>query len=166
MRKFSKYRNLFILAVTSVFLFACESAPKLVAPPKPVAKHKEVKAAPSPVVAAVEPAPAAPAIPTISAEVAALKLGITLFDNGDFNGAIRKLAGSTEIWNGRDIKTQVNALKIMAFSYCVTSKVRLCRQTFERALVLDPEFMLTPSEIGHPVWGPVFAKAKKTKISK
>jgi hypothetical protein len=159
----SKYRNLFMVAAISVFLFACESAPKLAATPKTVVKHREVKAASTPVVAPAETAPTAPTIPAISAEAAALKLGITLYDNGDYNGAIRKLAGSAEIWNGRDKITQVNALKTMAFSYCVTSRIGLCRQKFEQALKLDLDFMLTPSEIGHPIWGPVFAKAKKQR---
>jgi hypothetical protein len=51
----------------------------------------------------------------------------------------------------------------LAFSYCVTSKAQLCRQQFERALKIDPSFELLPSEIGHPIWGPVFLKAKKVK---
>jgi hypothetical protein len=49
----------------------------------------------------------------------------------------------------------------MAFSYCVTSRPAPCRQAFDRALRLDPSFDLAPGEHGHPLWGPVFTKAKQ-----
>jgi hypothetical protein len=55
----------------------------------------------------------------------------------------------------------VTALKYTAFSYCVTSRPAQCRQAFDRALRLDPSFDLAPGEHGHPLWGPVFTKAKQ-----
>jgi hypothetical protein len=57
----------------------------------------------------------------------------------------------------------VTALKYTAFSYCVTSRPAQCRQAFDKALKLDPAFELAPGEYGHPLWGPVFAKAKKER---
>jgi hypothetical protein len=45
----------------------------------------------------------------------------------------------------------------------VTSRQTLCRQQFDKALKLDPSFDLEPGEHGHPLWGPVFTKAKKGK---
>jgi hypothetical protein len=57
----------------------------------------------------------------------------------------------------------VTALKYTAFSYCVTSRPAQCRQAFDKALRLDPSFQLAPGEYGHPLWGPVFAKAKKER---
>jgi len=66
------------------------------------------------------------------------------------------------IWSG-DKVIQVEAYKYLAFSYCVTSRQALCKQQFEKALKLDPTFELGRGEKGHPLWGPVFEKAKNTK---
>ncbi|MBI3230981.1 MAG: TssQ family T6SS-associated lipoprotein, partial [Burkholderiales bacterium] len=63
----------------------------------------------------------------------------------------------------KDKAVQIDAAKFMAFSYCVTNRNALCRQQFERALKLDPSFDLAAGEKGHPLWGPVFLKAKKGK---
>lgn len=92
----------------------------------------------------------------------ALSEGIGLYDRGDFNGAIKQLAGARDIWTS-DKATQTKALKYMAFSYCVTSRKVLCRKQFEKALKLDPAFDLAPGEKGHPLWTPVFERAKKSK---
>jgi hypothetical protein len=89
---------------------------------------------------------------------AALREGIRLYNDGDFNGAIRKLS-AREIGSG-PVSTRLTALKYTAFSYCVTSRPAQCENTFEKALRIDPSFDLSPGEHGHPLWGPVFAKAK------
>ncbi|GAB3421828.1 TssQ family T6SS-associated lipoprotein [Massilia agilis] len=91
-------------------------------------------------------------------EPAALREGIHLYNEGDFNGAIKRLS-SREIANG-SVNARVTALKYTAFSYCVTSRPTQCQRAFERAIRLDPKFDLEPGEHGHPLWGPVFAKAK------
>jgi hypothetical protein len=43
----------------------------------------------------------------------------------------------------------------------VTSRPGPCRETFDKALRLDPSFDLAPGEHGHPLWGPVFTKARQ-----
>ena len=91
-------------------------------------------------------------------ERAALREGIRRYNDGDFNGAIKQLS-SSDIAKG-SLRTRVTALKYTAFSYCVTSRPAPCRQSFEKALRLDPAFELTPGERGHPLWGPVFVEAK------
>lgn len=91
-----------------------------------------------------------------------LNEGIEFYNNGDYDGAIKQLAGAREIWNG-DKATQLTALKYMAFSYCVTGRRTLCKRQFDKALKLDPAFDLAQGEKGHPLWGPVFDKAKKHK---
>ena len=91
----------------------------------------------------------------------ALREGIRLYNEGDFNGAIRRLS-SGEIANG-PVSTHVTALKYTAFSYCVTSRPTQCRQAFDKALRLDPSFDLSPGEHGHPLWGPVFARARNDR---
>jgi len=95
-----------------------------------------------------------------NAAQAALDQGIKLYDDGNFNGAIKRLSHAREIWSA-DKTVQVSALKYMAFSYCVTSRPTLCRKQFQKALKLDPGFDLAPGEKGHPKWGPAFDLAKK-----
>jgi len=89
----------------------------------------------------------------------ALREGVALYDKGDYNGAIRRLNGSE--MNGADQRERLSALKYTAFSYCLTGRQALCRQTFDRAFKLDASFDLGPGEHGHPQWGPVFAQAKQ-----
>jgi hypothetical protein len=91
-------------------------------------------------------------------EQAALRDGIRLYNEGEYNSAIKRLAAQ-DIANG-SVPTRVTALKYTAFSYCVTSRPSQCEHAFERAIKLDPSFELTPGERGHPLWGPVFARAK------
>lgn len=93
-------------------------------------------------------------------EQAALREGIRLYNEGDFNGAIRRLS-SNDIRSNAPLRTRLTALKYTAFSYCVTSRPKQCEQAFERALKLDPEFTLEPGEQGHPLWGPAFERAKR-----
>lgn len=89
----------------------------------------------------------------------ALRDGIRLYHDGQFDAAIKRLS-SKDIANGATA-TRVSALKYTAFSYCVTSRTEQCRQSFERALKLNPKFDLAPGEQGHPQWGPVFTRAKR-----
>ena len=90
----------------------------------------------------------------------ALREGIRLYNEGDFNGAIKRL-NSSDIRSGAPLRTRTTALKYTAFSYCVTSRPRQCQQAFEKALKIDPDFSLEPGEQGHPLWGPAFERAKK-----
>jgi hypothetical protein len=92
----------------------------------------------------------------------ALNAGIALYDQGEYAAAVKKLTTSGEIWKA-DKKMQQEALKYMAFSYCVTSQPVACRHQFDKALRLDPAFDLDPGEKGHPLWGPVFERAKKQR---
>ncbi len=89
----------------------------------------------------------------------ALSEGIALYNDGDFNGAIRKL----NTVKGAEKPVQLSAYKYSAFSYCVTGRKVACRHQFEKALKLDPNFDLEPGEKGHPLWGPVFARVKAKK---
>jgi hypothetical protein len=88
--------------------------------------------------------------------------GVALYDTGDFTGAIRRLMTGNDIWSG-PVPLQVQGLKYLAFSYCVTNRVSLCQQQFEKALKLDPTFDLPSAEKTHPIWGPAFARAKNPK---
>jgi hypothetical protein len=105
------------------------------------------------------PRPAPAAAPASKRDDLALREGIALYNDGDYNGAIRRL-GSSDM-NGAGPRERLSALKYTAFSYCVSGRQALCRQSFERAFKLDPNFDLAPGEHGHPLWGPVFAEAKQ-----
>lgn len=100
-----------------------------------------------------------PATPASKRDDVALREGIALYDKGDYEGAIRRLNGSD--MNGAGQRDRLTALKYTAFSYCVTGRQALCRQTFDRAFKLDPAFDLGPGEDGHPQWGPVFVQARQ-----
>ena len=93
---------------------------------------------------------------------AALNEGIDLYNKGAFTAAIKHLTDADVIWSG-DKAVQVEAYKYLAFSYCVTSRQTLCKQQLEKALTLDPGFELGRGEKGHPLWGPVFERAKKAR---
>ena len=125
------------------------------------------KPVPAPV-AKTAPAPApstmAPAILTAAPSTPASVLGegIALYDKGDYNGAIKRLALANVPTAPK--ATQLSAMKYTAFSYCLTSRQTLCRQQFEKALKLDPGFDLEAGEKGHPMWGKTWLKAKKAKV--
>ena len=165
MKKIQYQSKLAMIVLACLLSTACESPPKTAPIQKTTVKPKEVK--PTAITTALPtPAPAIEtprSVPVANADIQALKEGIAMYNNGDYNGAIKKLGNTPEIWSSHNKSLQVSALKYLAFSYCVTSKTQLCRQQFERAIKIDPSFDLLPSEIGHPIWGPVFLKAKKAK---
>lgn len=107
------------------------------------------------------PPPVVPSAPAVSNDQLALGEGIELYNQGAYNDAIKRLSAADVV--GGSKANQVIAHKYIAFSYCVTSRPVPCRQHFEKAFKLDPGFALAPGESGHPLWGPVFAKAKKAK---
>jgi len=85
---------------------------------------------------------------------------VALYTNGDYRGAIKRFTAIHDSLHAyRDL--ELLSLKYMAFSYCVTGHAPMCKQEFEKAFKLDPSFDLEPGEKGHPLWGPVFEKAKK-----
>ena len=134
--------------------------------PAPVAQPEPPKvAAPEPEPPPPAPAPPPPPPPVVTPSARALASGISLYDAGDFNGAIKSLLGAKEIWGDSTsadaLPNKVAANKYLAFSYCVTNRRTQCRKHFVDALKLDPEFTLEATEKSHPGWGPEFERAKK-----
>ena len=84
--------------------------------------------------------------------------GIRRYDNGDFDDAIAIL-DAPEV-RSAPAAMRLEALKYIAFSYCVTQHAADCRHAFDTALAIDPDFALGKGEGGHPMWGPVFEQAK------
>lgn len=87
-----------------------------------------------------------------------LEAGKTNFQNGEYGAAETDFLDSS-IWQDNK-STQVESLKYLAFIYCVTDRVTLCRHSFYKALQLDPTFELTSAESTHPLWGPEFIVAQ------
>jgi hypothetical protein len=117
------------------------------------------------------PAPPPPESPEKIAEKAARAAAqadldgiIALYNNGDYNGEIKRFASINDALKPyKDL--ELLGIKYTAFSYCLTRRITACRQQFENAFKLDPSFDLLPGEKGHPLWGPVFARVKKKEGS-
>jgi len=109
---------------------------------------------------AVAPSTAAPARgPAPPAAEALLAEALRSYEDGRYPAAQRQLRDALE--EGlRSKADRVTAHKHLAFIYCATRQEVLCRDAFRRALEIDPRFQLTPSEAGHPLWGPVFKSVK------
>lgn len=90
----------------------------------------------------------------------ALAEGVDLYNQGQFQAAIRKLQDTPDIWTNTPA-IQVEGFKYLAFSQCVIRQTSQCRQSFERLLNLAPSFELSRAEAGHPLWGPVFRAAQQ-----
>jgi len=127
-------------------------APAPVPPPAPART-----VAPPPV---VQPAPAPAPQPPTPAELRLKEAG-DLYDAGNYNGTIRKLAGARDVFSAdTPAAIRIEAHKKLAFSYCVTGRRALCRSQFDQLLKIDPDYTLSAAERGHPQWGPVFTQAK------
>jgi hypothetical protein len=102
--------------------------------------------------------------PRVTAEQL-LQEGTALYDKGDYRGAVRKLTSAKDSADeGSAVKK--SSLRLLAFSYCVSSQRALCKQQFTSLLAIDPSFELTRGEAGHPLWGPVFREAKAASTPK
>ena len=110
---------------------------------------------------------AATTSPSASASAAAsahsqMVSGIDAYNAGEYGSAIKRLNAASD--PGRsDRATQLEAIKYLAFSYCVSGQTTQCRLQFERALRIDPAFDLAAGEKGHPLWGPVFERARQNR---
>ena len=83
-----------------------------------------------------------------------VEAGKNSFQSGEY-GAAESLFLDASIWQDSK-ELQVESLKYLAFIYCITERVTLCRHSFYKALQLNPSFELTPAESTHPLWGPEF----------
>jgi tetratricopeptide (TPR) repeat protein len=85
--------------------------------------------------------------------------GLVKYTAGDFDAAIRLLEAAQK--EGLAEKAdKVRAMKHVAFSLCLKGEYSKCRAQFIKIYDVDPEFDLTPAEVGHPSWTKTFASAK------
>ncbi len=93
-----------------------------------------------------------------------LASGVASYEDGAYKQATRQLQNALAL--GLDSAAeQATAHKYLAFMYCVGKRQSQCRDEFGKALAADSSFDLTPAEIGHPIWGPVFRKLKAAQKS-
>jgi tetratricopeptide (TPR) repeat protein len=100
----------------------------------------------------------APAAKVLSAGEKLIADGITAYDAADYPKAIKSLQDALKEPLSSD--DQLKSRKFTAFSYCLTNRMTLCRQEFDKILAAKPDFDLAPAEAGHPSWGPSFRAAK------
>lgn len=92
-----------------------------------------------------------------------LNNAISSFEDGNYTSSMTVLqrlvanAAATK-------KEKLKAYKYLAFIHCISAREKMCRESFEKAFALDPNFSLTQAEAGHPVWGPVFSSVKYKSV--
>ena len=90
-----------------------------------------------------------------------LQTGLKQYDQGQYKRAASTLQQAID--SGLAPSSQVIAHKHLAFIYCISNRISLCRSEFGKAFGLDPRFDLAPAEVGHPQWGPVFRSVKASQ---
>jgi Tfp pilus assembly protein PilF len=108
------------------------------------------------------PAPVAEPTPAQRGDVrsaeALLDLGLKQYDDGLYKRAASTLQQALE--QNLSPANRVVAHKHLAFIYCTSNRLTLCRSEFAKAIEVDPRFDLAPAEAGHPQWGPVFRSVR------
>lgn len=89
-----------------------------------------------------------------------LLAGIAHYEDGNYGPALRDLHRALDL-GLKFTSDAVQAHKHLAFIHCVSGRPVSCRRAFDAALKLAPGFELSKAEAGHPMWGPVFAEAKR-----
>jgi Tfp pilus assembly protein PilF len=85
--------------------------------------------------------------------------GLRQYQEGQYEDAQKSLMAALD--HGLLSHTeQSTARKNLAFMYCVTNRTQQCEDEFRKAMEIDPSFDLTPAEIGHPIWGPVYKSVR------
>src|ERR1035438_5879690 len=90
--------------------------------------------------------------------------GIRSYEDGNYSDAMKIFQDVVDNQDStREIK--VESYKYLAFIHCISDREKMCRESFKKALEINPDFNLTPAEAGHPVWGSVF-NTMKSKSAK
>lgn len=95
----------------------------------------------------------------------ALNQGVRQYEDGELKAAQKSLQEALNFGLTFDTD-KVSAHKYLAFIHCASNQERQCRDEFRRAFELDPGFKLERTEIGHPLWGPVYNSVRADLISK
>lgn len=88
-----------------------------------------------------------------------LEQGVQDYENGEYLRADTRLRAALQA--GLQWKTdRAVAHKYLAFIECTSNRESQCRNQFAMALAANEKFELTPTEAGHPMWGPVYRDVK------
>lgn len=88
-----------------------------------------------------------------------LASGVENYEQGRFAQSTQLLQASLKAGLAEPSE-QATAHKYLAFMQCAANRIAPCREHFAQALKADPDFELSDSEIGHPIWGPVYRAVK------
>lgn len=95
----------------------------------------------------------------------ALNSGVRQYEDGELNSAQKSLQEALTLGLAFDSE-KVTAHKYLAFIYCASNQDKSCRDEFRRAFEVDPAFKLDRTEIGHPLWGPVYNGVRADLLAK
>ena len=111
-------------------------------------------------VAACAQVPSAPAgLMDVAARPAekALLAGIRAYEDAQYAESEKQLGAALQAGLASP-KDRAAAQKHLAFIYCTSNRTRECETAFRAARQADPAFALSKSEVGHPLWGPVYKR--------
>ena len=92
-----------------------------------------------------------------------LNNGMRNFEDGNYSGAMTLFQSVIESKDATKAN-KIESYKYLAFIHCISDREKLCRESFKKALEIDPNFNLTPAEAGHPVWGSVFYNMRNKPV--
>lgn len=90
----------------------------------------------------------------------ALLAGIRAYEDAHYDESERHLNRALQAGLASP-KDQAAAHKYLAFIYCTSRRTAQCEAAFRAARQADPAFALGKSEVGHPLWGPVYARTAR-----
>ena len=90
----------------------------------------------------------------------ALLAGMRAYDDAQYPQA-EQLLGQALSGGLASRRDQAAAHKYLAFIYCTSERMSGCEAEFRAARVADPNFTLSRSESGHPLWGPVYRRVQQ-----
>ena len=93
-----------------------------------------------------------------------LEKGTISYEQGNYAVALTRLQGVIDL-PAATTDEKIQAYKLTAFIHCISGREKMCSDSFKKAIQLDARFNLTPAEVGHPVWGPVFRAVKKVSTN-
>ena len=138
-----------LLLVVLIWLSACAQQPPADKPPTP--------SAPVPA-----PAPSVLRPLDLSSRPGerALLAGIKAYEDADYKLAETQLLLALKTGMASRIDTAA-AFKYLAFIYCSSNRFAQCEAAFRSAFDADPNFSLSKSEAGHPLWSSVYQRSAR-----
>lgn len=89
----------------------------------------------------------------------ALLAGLRAYDDAQYTDAEKQFSAALKLGLPSP-KDRAAADKHLAFIYCTSNRIAECEAAFRAARQADPSFSLSKSEVGHPLWGPVYRRVQ------